>query len=116
MLRMAHHDAAPETAPTEARQIPYLPGSGDLGLYLYRLMVELENLSKKANTVQLCSCGLVGSGENGDTLDSARADSAAAAYADLCGLLAACGRFDALALVQGFRPPHRSSHHAPARP
>ena len=103
MLRMAHHDTP--------GAIPYLPGSGDLGLYLYRLIVQIENLGKLANGVRLCPCGLDRSRENGDTLDYAdRADSTAAAYADLCGLLAACGQLDALALVQGFRPQHRSTH------
>lgn len=103
MLRMAHADDPP-TGST-ARPVPYLPGSGDLGLYLYRLIVQLEKLDKMARGVRLCSCGVAEEGDNSDTLDSALPDPTADVYADLCGVLAACGQIDALALVQGFRHP-----------
>lgn len=107
MLRMAQHDPTPGPgeALTAGRKIPYLRQSGDLGLYLYRLIVAVEKLDKMARTVQPCSCGAAEMVDNAPTLTTDRADPAADVYADLCGVLAACGRVDALALVRGYCTP-----------
>lgn len=109
MLRMAHTDTAPGAIPTPVlipfSHVPYLKGSGDLGPLLRRLMIGLEKFDKIARGEQLCSCGGGGKMDNAATLDGAAHPLTADVYAALTGVLAACGRVDAAALVQGFRTP-----------
>jgi len=90
-----------------AEPVPYLAGSGDLGVNLHNLILAIEKLDKIAQTVQLCSCECAASVDNPLTLNrppSVPHPDTQSAYAALCGVLAACGRVDALRLVEGYRP------------
>lgn len=86
--------------------VPYLRGSGDLGACLFRLMNGIEKIGKSVPAVQLLSCGCGGKVDNTGALDAEPSAHPLAAelYASLSGVLAACGRADAVRLVQGFRP------------
>jgi hypothetical protein len=90
--------------------IPFLSGSGDLGVCLYNLILSIEKLGKTATTERLCSCTR-GAGSDNDATPTrtpaAPPPDTSAAYAALCGVLAACGRVDALRLVEGFCPTPR---------
>lgn len=90
-----------------AKPVPYLSGSGDLGLNLHNLICAIDKLDKIAQGERLCSCGGPGSVDNAPTLNrppTACHPVAQSVYAALCGVLAACGRLDALRLVEGHRP------------
>ena len=80
--RLEHIDTPPRTS-----QVPYLSGSGDLGVSLFRLMEQIDRLAGE----RLCPCGGAG------PVDSVvRRD----VLASLSCVLAACGQVGAVAVVE----------------